>query len=306
MTAGGTPKNVAASIHQRLLNEARRAGRPFNELLQYFAMERFLYRLSVSPHAGKFLLKGAMMLRVWGVPLSRPTKDIDLLGRTANEPEQIAGVMREVCVQPVEPDGLQFNPTSVTGQPIAEDAEYEGVRVTFRGSLGNARITIQIDVGFGDVIRPGPMAIELPTVLDFPAPRLRGYARETSIAEKFHAMVKRAQLNGRMKDFYDIWVLSRQFDFSGAVLADAIQATFSNRRTPIPADPVAFDPVFGHNADKAKQWRAFVRKLPPGSAPADFADVTAYVTMFLRPVAIAIQSGAAAPAVWKAPGPWTP
>ncbi len=167
----GTPKNMSASVHQRLLNEARRSGRPFNEMLQYFAMERFLYRLSLTPHERRFLLKGAMMLRVWRVPLSRPTMDIDLLGRTVNQPEQIVAAMQAVRAATVEPDGLHFDPTSMTGEPIAEDAEYQGVRATFRASLGNARISMRIDVGFGDIVRPRPQAIELPTILDFPAPR---------------------------------------------------------------------------------------------------------------------------------------
>lgn len=301
---GGTPKNMAASVHQRLLNEARRTGRPFNELLQYFAMERFLYRLSVSPQAPKFLLKGAMMLRVWKVPLSRPTMDIDLLGRTANETEQIVAAMQAVCSQPVEDDGLHFDPASVVGQRIAEDAEYKGVRITFRGSLGNARISMQIDIGFGDVVRPAPVDVELPALLDFPMPRLKGYTRETSIAEKFHAMVQRGQLNSRMKDFYDIWLLSRQFDFEGAVLADAIKTTFATRETEVPAESVGLTLNFAKEVSKAKQWQAFTRKLPTGSAPSEFEEVITHVAAFLGPVATALNAHSALPTSWRAAGPW--
>lgn len=301
---GGSPKNMAASVHQRLLNQARQTGRPFNELLQYFALERFLYRLSVSPHAKKFLLKGAMMLRAWRVPLSRPTMDIDLLGRTANQAGQIAEVFRAVCGQTVEPDGLVFDPATITSQAIAEDAEYEGVRVTFKGHLGNARIMMQIDIGFGDVIRPGPAAVELPTLLDFPVPKLLGYTRESSIAEKFHAMVKRAQLNSRMKDFYDIWLLSRRFDFDGAALADAIKATFANRDTPIPADTISFAPAFATDAARVRQWQSFLRKLPKDAAPADFGQVVQTIGIFLQPVASAIHAGASFNGKWTAPGPW--
>lgn len=185
------PKNTAASVRQRLLDEARATGRPFNELLQYFAMERFLYRLSVSPHCEDFVLKGALMLATWQVSHTRPAKDIDLLGQLANDIDSIAAAVRETCGQQVEPDGLDFITESVQAEPIAEDAEYEGVRVRFLGKLGTARVTMQLDVGFGDVVVPGPVTLDFPTILDHPAPRLRGYTRESLVAEKLHVMVKR-------------------------------------------------------------------------------------------------------------------
>ncbi len=150
-------KNVAASVRQRLLNEARASDRPFHELLQYFAMERFLYRLSESPQGERFVLKGALMLATWEGSLTRPTKDIDLLGHVANDVESIVGVVKEICRQEVQSDGLVFDPASVTGERIAEEAEYEGVRVRFQGYLGTARLSMQIDVGFGDAVVPGPV-----------------------------------------------------------------------------------------------------------------------------------------------------
>jgi hypothetical protein len=210
-----SPKNLAASVHARLAQIARRTGRPFQELLQYYAMERFLYRLSKSPHAARFVLKGALMLRVWDAPMARPTKDIDLLGRLENSLENGSTVVREVCALEVEPDGLVFRPATVKSERIREDADYEGVRIRFDGFLARARIAMQLHVGIGDVMVPGPVEIAYPTLLDFPAPRLKGYPRETAIAEKFEAMVKLGTLNSRMKDFYDIWLLSRQFDFDG-------------------------------------------------------------------------------------------
>ena len=169
-----TVKNVAASVRQRLLNEARATGRPFNEVLQYFAMERFLNRLSKSPHGEKFVLKGALMLAMWEVSLTRPTKDIDLLGHVANDIDRIVAVVKEICRHEVEPDGLDFDPDRVQGERIADEAEYEGVRIRFPGKLGTARVTMQIDVGFGDAVVPGPVTTEYPTILDLPAPRLRG------------------------------------------------------------------------------------------------------------------------------------
>jgi predicted nucleotidyltransferase component of viral defense system len=302
---GGTPQNIVASVHQRLLNEARRSGRPFNELLQYYAQERFLYRLSRSSHAGTFLLKGAMMLRAWRLPQSRPTMDIDLLGRTSHEIDAIVSAMCEVCAVAVETDGLTFDPAGVEGQRIAEEAKYAGVRLTFRGQLGNARVPMQIDIGFGDVVSPAPAEVELPTILDLPAPKLRGYTRESAIAEKFHARVSRGLLNSRMKDFYDVWALCRQGDFAGAVLAEAIRRTFDNRGAGVVASPVALTPAFAADAGKARQWQAFVRKQRLDDVPDDLTPVVAQVANFLGPVAAAVVAKADPPATWRAPGPWT-
>jgi len=299
-------KNVAASVHQRLLNEARASGRPFNELLQYFAMERFLFRLSRSPHADRFVLKGALMLATWKVSLTRPTKDIDLLGQVANDVERIVAVVKEVCRQDVEPDGLDFDPASVVGERIAEEAEYEGVRVRFQGKLGTARVSMQIDVGFGDAVVPGPVTADYPTILDLPAPRLRGYTRESVIAEKFHTMVLRGLLNSRMRDFFDVWVLSRQFDFAGPVLAAAIQETFARRGLEVDPHPVALTGEFAADGTKAAQWRGFLRKSRLEGAPSDLAQVVAEIAGFLAPVADALSKGREFVNRWAAPGPWSP
>jgi hypothetical protein len=222
-------KNVAHSVHQRLLNKAKESGRPFNELLQYYAMERFVYRLSKSPQAGDFILKGALMFRVWKAAAFRPTRDIDLLGRLKNDIEGVCGAVRKACNQDVEPDGMTFDAASVEGARITEAAEYEGVRVSFKGNLGNARVYLQVDVGFGDRVTPAAKMVEYPAILDLPPPRLRGYNRESTVAEKFHAMVRHDLLNSRMKDFFDIWLLSRQFDFDGKTLSAAVKGTFTNR-----------------------------------------------------------------------------
>lgn len=166
-------KNLAASVHQRLLNVARETGRPFNEVLQYFAMERLLYRLSCSPYRDSFVLKGALLFRVWDVPDSRATRDIDFLAFLDNSPERIASIFREVCALD-DDDGLLFDPDSVAARKIKEDADYEGVRVRFRGLLGKARITMQVDVGFGDKVHPDVVQAKYPVILDLPAPSLPG------------------------------------------------------------------------------------------------------------------------------------
>ena len=176
--------NLAASVQARLQNHARASKRPFQELLQYYAMERFLYRLSTTPHRVRFVLKGALMLHVWDAPLARATKDLDFLGRLDNSLENLERVVREVCAADVEPDGMVFAPATVKTERIKEGADYEGVRVRFVGLLGKARVAMQIDVGFGDVVTPGAVDITYPALLDFPAPALSGYPRETVVAEK--------------------------------------------------------------------------------------------------------------------------
>ncbi len=210
-------KNIAASVRQRLLNRARSDLRPFNELLQYYAMERFLYRLSKSKYANQFILKGALMLRVWEAPEHRPTMDIDMLGNVSNNQESIRLQIKKILAVDVHLDGLIFDAESVLSQRITEDADYQGVRVRFKGALGTARINVQIDIGFGDIFYPKAKKSELPTMLEYPAPKLLCYSRESAIAEKFEAMVKLGMLNSRIKDFYDIWMLSRQFDFDGSL-----------------------------------------------------------------------------------------
>jgi len=298
------PKNIAASVRQRLLDKARETGRPFNELLQYFAMERFLYRLSRSPYANKFVLKGALMLIVWEAPLSRPTMDIDLLGRIDNSIETIVEVTRQICRHEVEPDGIVFDVTGIEAENIAEDADYEGIRIRFRGSLDTARFIIQLDIGFGDIVVPSPEPTNYPTLPDLPAPRLRGYSRESTIAEKFEAMVKLGILNSRMKDFFDIWLMSRQFDFEGPIVAEAISKTFSTRGTNIQAKPIALARAFGEDLEKAAQWRGFVRKNRLVDVPQNLAEVVTAIADFLRPITEQLAAGRVFKATWKARGPW--
>lgn len=297
-------KDVAASVRQRLQNHARAAGRPFQEVLEYFAMERFLYRLSRSPHAGRFVLKGALMFRAWGGPASRPTRDIDLLARMENTVEAVVPVFREICGLVVEPDGVVFDPVTVAGVPIKEDADYSGVRVTFLGTLQNARVAMQADVGFADVVTPGPAATEYPTILDFPAPVLAGYSRETVVAEKFEAMVQLGLLNSRMKDFYDLWLLARRFDFDGPTLATAVARTFANRKTAVVAVPLALTPAFAADPGKQAQWKGFLRKAKLAEGPEELAAATAEIGTFLLPVAGALATGVAFDKTWRAPGPW--
>jgi hypothetical protein len=298
------PQDVSSSVHQRLLNKARESGRPFNELFQYFSMERFLYRLSLTPHAQKFVLKGALMFTAWNIQASRTTKDIDFLGKLENSVEAMITVIRDTCIQTVEPDGMNFDPESVTCNPIIEDAVYEGIRMFVRGNLGKSRVRLQLDVGFGDVVFPSELNVKYPVILDFPVPTLKGYTPESMIAEKFQAMIKLGELNSRMKDFYDIWLLSKRFDFSGQVLAEAITRTFKIRRTEIPDQPSVFKKTFSEDQTRETQWRAFLRKTVLASTTHSFYEVMTEIKSFLVPVSSAIVSQESFQKKWKAPGPW--
>jgi nucleotidyltransferase AbiEii toxin of type IV toxin-antitoxin system len=298
------PANLAASVHQLPLNKARQANRPFDELLQYYVMERFLYRLSKSSHHAKFILKGALMFAAWKLESYLATKDIDLLGKTANRIDHLTEIVKEVCAQQVEPGGLVFNPETVKATRIAEGANYEGVRIKFLTSLGRARLTQQLDIGFGDIVVPGPQPIEYSTILDFPAPKLLGYSKETIVAEKFESLVTLGILNSRMKDYFDIWTLSRQFNFDGPTLSNAITKTFSNRGTTIVPEPIGLTARFTDDTTKKAQWQGFLRKSRLGTS-AELSEVVAAISRFLGPVAAASRLLEPFRQKWFAPGPRT-
>ena len=244
------------------------------------------------------------MFSVWTGPGSRPTMDIDLLGIIHNSLKVIVAAVKDACGIDVEADGMTFNAETVTAVRISEDAEYKGVRSRVQGGLGNARISLQIDIGFGDVIVPGPSKITYPTLLEFPAPEMKGYTMESTIAEKFQAIVKLGVLNSRMKDFYDIWMLSRTFDFRGEILAEAVDKTFENRNTPINVEPAAFDPSFWQDEDKRIQWQGFIRKAKLANAPEAFKDAAESVKLFLLPLVASLAERQTFQGVWTAPGPW--
>lgn len=295
-------RNVAASVRQKLANLAKGSKRPFAELLQYYAMERFLYRLSRSEYRDRLVLKGALMFVAWGTPRSRATRDIDLLAWTDNSVANLVKVVQSICLLKVEADGLVFDPALVKGEKIKEDADYEGVRLLFTGKLEQARIHMQIDVGFGDSVTPAPVAIDYPVILDLPVPNLKGYPPETVVAEKFEAMVKLDMINTRMKDFYDLWLLSRQFDFDGEALSEAIRTTFAHRGTALTATPTAFTAAF--HDEKQPQWRAFLSRTSLTGAPETLKEATAPLKEFLVPIAEAGLVDRKFSMHWTAPGPW--
>ena len=244
-------KNIEGSVRAKLDNKRKELKIPFLEILRTYAMERFLYRLSQAAFSDNFILKGALLFTAWNVRERRTTLDIDLLAHYSNQISAIEKVVKEVCAVDVTPDGLRFDPVSVVGAKIKEDADYEGVRVKFTGFLGKSRIPMQIDFGFGDTIYPLPKMIHYPVIFDFPAPRLKGYAPETVVGEKFEAMVQLGALNSRMKDFYDLWLLMRRFDFQGQILTEALKRTFEHRKIDLPqGSRLLADEIYDEHSDR--------------------------------------------------------
>ena len=254
-------KNRAASIRARLKNRSDAAKQDFNLTLTHYGLERLLYRLSVSRHAPNFLLKGALLFKLWYDVPHRPTRDADLLGFGPDDVESVAAVFRDVCVIDVD-DGIEFEAGSVKTAEIRKEAGYGGVRVELRATLDGAQLSLQVDVGFGDVVTPAPDMVDYPVLLDdLPTPTLRAYSKYTVVAEKFQALCALGMANSRMKDYFDLWMLLGNGELDDAELVRAIQATFSRRRTALPEGvPAGLSDAFAADAGKLTQWRAFVAK----------------------------------------------
>jgi Nucleotidyl transferase AbiEii toxin, Type IV TA system len=279
------PRDLVASVRQRLLNLAKERGEDFNFVLLRYGLERLLFRLGESRSAGLFVLKGAMLFPLWSGSPHRATKDMDLLGNGPPQIDRFVDILREVAA--IEgTDGIVFLPETVTGIAIREEARYEGIRITLEGRLGVAKLALQVDIGFGDAVTPAPAEASYPALLaDMPPPRLRVYARETAIAEKLEAMVQLGIANSRMKDFFDIWFLSRNFEFDEDTLRKAIQATFGRRQTPIPTVmPLALTTAFATDPAKAIQWRAFIAKSRLSATPPSLDEIIRVLAKFLGPV----------------------
>ncbi len=300
-----SPTNISTSIHQRLKNVAHESGRTFNEVLQHYALERFLYRLSVSQVADTFVLKGALLLRAWDVASARPTRDIDLLGQTGNDVDNLKRIIRGICEIPFE-DGLTFDLEHISAERIADQAEYQGIRIEFRASLGNAVIPMRVDVGFGDQVTPKPKRIDYPTLFDMPRPRLYAYPPETVIAEKLQIMFRFGMLNSRMKDYFDIWMLAQSQSFDGRTLCEAIRRTCERRDTPIESNPVGLSEAMFANTQNATQWKAFRRRLGNTEAPETFEELGDIIAAFLSPPISALVHRQSFHTNWSPSGPWTP
>jgi len=274
-------RNIGASVRARLLDLAKERNQPFDLLLTRYVLERLLYRLSTTPHRERFVLKGAMLMTTWFDDPHRPTRDLDLLGFGDPDPDAILDAFREICAVKAD-DAVTFDTEGLTVDRIREEQEYGGLRIKTTANVDGARVRVLVDIGFGDAIEPGLTEMELPVLLGQPAPRLRAYARETVIAEKFQAMVVLGRANSRMKDLYDIWLLAQSHSFEGDKLARAIAATFARRNTPIPTErPDALSPAFAADRAKKQQWAAFVESV--GVQPGELVKVIDDLAEFLMP-----------------------
>jgi hypothetical protein len=297
--------NIAASVRAQLLALSRKTGEDFQFLLQRFASERFLYRLGQSAQRGRFVLKGAMLYALWGGPFHRPTRDLDFTGYGSAEIGDVLGALREVCAVVVPDDGIAFDPATFIAEPIRDDSEYRGLRIRFRASLENVRIPMQIDVGFGNAIEPPAVEATYPTLLEMPAPLIHAYPHEAVVAEKLHAAVLLGERTSRYKDFYDLHILAQQFAFNGALLARAISATFSRRRTAIGVElPAALTPRFYADVTRANQWRAYLNRNGLPGAPLDFAAVGEVLQDFLGSIWKALSGEQPFTGTWSTDKKW--
>ena len=296
-------RNISASVRDRLLNKARTEKLDFNLLLTRYALERMLYRLSISKQRDQFLLKGALLFDLWFDVPHRPTHDADFLGFGSAEIPHIEEIFRDICRIEVE-DGIAFQPDTVKAAEIRKEANYAGVRVTLLGMLDSARCAVQIDIGFGDAVVPGPDEVHYPVILgEMPGPHLHVYPRYTVVAEKLQALTSLGMLNSRMKDYFDLWILAKHSDFDGLILSRAVAATFERRRTAVPTGvPIGLSDEFVNDAQKGKQWQGFLRK--NALDPMPLATVVADLRDFLMPVLAAIAAGGSHDYPWRSGAGW--
>jgi predicted nucleotidyltransferase component of viral defense system len=274
-------QNIGASVRARLLKLAKERNQAFELLLVRYTLERLLYRLSTSKHRESFVLKGAILMRHWLDDPHRPTRDLDLLGFGEGDPELTLKIFREICAIKVD-DAVVFDIDGLVVDQVREEPGYSGLRLKTYAAVDGARVRVVIDIGYGDATEPGLNDIELPVLLDQPAPNLRAYPYETVIAEKFQAMVALGLANSRLKDFYDIWILGQTYDFNDDRLAQAIAATFARRKTEIPTErPDGLTFAFANDPMKQQQWTAFVEEVAVNPGP--LGDVIETLASFLLP-----------------------
>jgi predicted nucleotidyltransferase component of viral defense system len=276
-------KNIAASIQARLKNEAERGARPFAEVLQYYVMERFLYRLSKTQYATKFILKGGLLFYVWDIPRRRATRDIDFRGYVANDHKTLLKVFKEIMEVSAPEDGIVFDPSSIFVEETQTDADYQGTRTKLIAFLGRSRIPVQIDIGFSDELASKAESVEYPNILpDLEQVHMKGYPKESVVAEKFHAMTRHAELNSRMKDYYDLWLISETFEFESVALQKAIEVTFNNRDTELPVErPIALTLEFA--SSNQTSWSNFLKKMDlENDGSDDFENIIEKVWAFLQ------------------------
>ena len=308
MTPDREISNHIVSIHRRLLKLAREQGVDFNLILHRYAVERFLHRLAHSSELDHFTLKGASLLLIWTGEMLRPTRDIDFLGMGSYDHEAIRAAMESICAVSCPEDGVAFDTNTIRINDIREEQEYGGTRVRLKGNLGQARLSLQVDIGFGDVLTPDREEHEYPTLLGHDPPRLWTYPRETFVAEKLEAMVRLGQMNSRVKDFWDIACLARRFAFDGETLLSAFDETFRRRGTELAEErPEALQPAYYQDEFRARRWHEFQRQVEvDGSDTKRLVDIGEEVRSFLAPVCDSLMAGESFAQVWAPGGPWEP
>lgn len=284
--------NVSQSVRDRLMDTARETGENFQAVLVRYATERLMYRISRSDYQDRFVLKGAWLFYLWDIP-RRTTRDVDFLGHGENSANEVEKLFREIVrIEPHVDDGLEFDPDTVQAEQTQEEGGYTGVRVRVTARLGEARIPAQIDLGFGDALADPPVSTDLPVLLDLPAPHLRAYSAEAAVAEKLEAIVRFGTVNTRFKDFFDLYVLSRERTFEADRLRKQIDATFSRRDTDLPtAVPDGLGDEFGRSETCQRQWEAFLRSTDAEGAPREFSATLGAVREFAYPVLNAAARG---------------
>lgn len=297
--------NLSASVAARLLHRAKETGRDHQTLLTSYCLERFLYRLGSSDLRERFVLKGAMLLRLWSDQPYRATRDLDLLRRGDGGFDAIGEDLRAIVNTRVPPDAVSFDANSIEIEAIRPEDEYAGARATMLSHCDKARLTLQIDMGLADAVWPAPQSCVYPTLLDFPAPELLAYPREAVVAEKLEAMLVFGDRNSRIKDFFDLHHLASRFEFDRATLVEAVSRTFERRRTPIPAeDPIGLTPAYWQNPSRPAQVRAFARRAGLEVSDTPAAEFTRLLHTFLSPVLVDLRRGALREGLWRPGGPW--
>lgn len=297
-------KNVPASVRARLLNEAKASGDSYDQVLQYFAIERFLYRLSKTEWSEHLIVKGAIMLRAWRTPLGRATRDIDFLGTIDSSPESVERAIRECLAVEYPNDGLVFDP-EVEAVGINVMDRYPGVRAVVRGNLDGGLFKLQLDIGVDDAVVPDPEWVEYPTLLDLEAPRVLAYQPVAALAEKFETIVTRGLANSRLRDYYDLWLLPTLRGYSGSEVSAALEATFSHRGTRLPTEPPpGLSERFFGAAEAQAGWRAFLANRRV-EAPTDLAAVCDSIITFIMPPAVAAATGSPFSSDWDPSSGWT-
>lgn len=293
-------EDPAASIRARLLAYARANNVEFGRVLTRYALERLLFRLSKIEQADRYVLKGAMLFVTWPQHASRPTGDLDLLGHGRPDPNALKALFVQMCEIESTVDSICFDPATLKVQPVRQADKYQGARLSLKAVLAGAKIPALIDIGFGDHVYPAPKRQAFPSLLpELPQAQILMYPPETVIAEKFEAMIRFGAANGRIKDFYDIWITTRTFRLDLGSVVEAVRGTLQCRETAVPAEmPVGLTEAFAKIQLERGLWSAFLRRTPSALGPPTFPELQAELRRFFGPVLSSLDIPEGARGTW--------